>query len=115
MFWFNKVLATSVVAAATLAAGSALAAPPDKGPDAVVRVVVTYSDLDLGTTAGANTLRSRLDAAVAKVQGSVDLRDLNAMACRQRAHRKAMEMADAAIAASRTQLAFAGPRELNVG
>ena len=115
MFKFNNVLATFVVAAATLVAGGALAAPPDNGPDAPVRVVVSYGDLDLGTTAGANTLRSRLDAAVAKVQGSVDVRDLNAMACRQRAHRKAMEMADAAITAYRTQLAFAGPWELNVG
>ncbi|HEX4740223.1 MAG TPA: UrcA family protein [Caulobacteraceae bacterium] len=115
MFRFNKALATVVFAGATLIAGGALAAPPANGSDAVVRVVVTYGDLDLGTAAGANTLRSRLDAAVAKVQGSVDVRDLNAMACRQRAHRKAMQMADAAIAAYRTQLAFAGPLELNVG
>lgn len=115
MFKFNNVLATSIVAAATLIAGGALAAPADNGPGAQVRVVVTYGDLDLGTTAGVNTLRSRLDAAVARVQGLVDVRDLNAMACRQRAHRKAMQMADAAIAAYRAQLAFAGPWELNVG
>jgi UrcA family protein len=114
MFRFNKVLATFVFCAATQVASGVLAATPDSGPNAV-RVVVAYGDLDLGTTAGANTLRSRLDAAVAKVQGPVDVRDLNAMACRQRAHRKAMEMADAAIAAYRTQLAFAGPWQLNVG
>lgn len=115
MFRFNKVLATFVFCAATQIASGALAAAVDNGPNAPSRVVVSYGDLDLGTTAGASTLRSRLDAAIDKVEGPVDVRDLNAMACRQRAHRKAMEMADAAIAAYRAQLAFAGPWLLNVG
>ena len=115
MFRFNKVLAAFVVAGATLIGGGALAQPMDNGSDAVVRVVVQYGDLDLNTAAGVRTLRARLDAAIDKVHGWTDVRDLNAMACRQRAHRKAMEMADAAVAATRTQLAFAGPRVLNVG
>jgi UrcA family protein len=111
---FNNVLAALVVAMTTGAAGGALA-QPDNATPAPVKVVVTYSDLDLGTTEGANTLRARLDAAVSKVEGPYDVRDLKAQSVCQRDHRKAMQIADAMIAAYRTKLVFEGPWSLDLG
>jgi UrcA family protein len=111
---FNKVLAAFVFAAATGVGGSALAAQ-EITTDGPVQVVVNYSDLDLGTTEGANALRARLNSAVTQVEGPVDVRDLKAEAICQRDHRKAMEMADAVIASSRTTLAVAGHWRLHLG
>jgi len=115
MMRFNKILAPLAVAAATVAAGAALATPTNDGNDTTVRAVVSYGDLNLGTAQGASILRSRLDWAVTHVEGWADVRDLKAQAARQRCHRKAMEMADALIAASRANIAFAGPTVLNIG
>jgi UrcA family protein len=115
MLRFNKILAALAVAAATGIAGAALATPVNDGPDTTVRAVVSFGDLDLGTATGANTLRSRLDWAVTHVEGWADVRDLKAQCARQQAHRKAMQMADALIAAHRANIAFAGPTWLNVG
>jgi UrcA family protein len=115
MLRFNKFLAPLVVAAATVTAGAALATPTNDGNDTTVRAVVSYGDLNLGTAEGAAMLRSRLDWAVSHVEGWADMRDLKAQAARQRCHRRAMEMADALIAAQRANIAFAGPTVLNVG
>jgi UrcA family protein len=110
----NNVLAAFVVAMATGVAGSALAAQEitTNGP---VKVVVNYSDLDLGTTEGADALRARLNAAVTQVEGPVDVRDLKAESICQRDHRKAMQIADAMIAAYRTKLAMEGTWRLDLG
>jgi UrcA family protein len=115
MFKFNKVLATFVFCAATQGAAGALAAQPDNGSEAPMQIVVPYGDLDLGSAAGAHTLRVRLDAALAKVEGPVDVRDLSAEARCARAHREAMAMVDAVIAAQRMNIAYAGPLRVNVG
>jgi UrcA family protein len=114
MLKLKNIVAALAFAAMTQVAGSAVASPADDTLGASPRVVVSYSDLDLGTDAGAKALRSRLDAAIDRVEGSADLRDLDAQAARQKAHAKAMQMADAVIAAHRTNLAFAGQVQLNV-
>ncbi|MBV8681740.1 MAG: UrcA family protein [Caulobacteraceae bacterium] len=116
MLRFSKILATSVVAAATLVTGAAMANPVNVvGRDTPVRVVVTYGDLNLGTDEGVRTLRQRLNWAVRYVEGWTDKRDLKAQAVCQRDHRHAMQMADAIVAAQRNNLAFAGPTVLDLG
>lgn len=112
---FTKILATLIFAAATQIAGVAAAAPADIGQEGPARVVVPYGDLNLDTARGVQTLRARLNAAVDRVGGSVDVRDLAGQAASRRAHRQAMEMADALLAAHRANLAFAGPTQLRIG
>lgn len=117
MLRFSNFLAPLVVAAAATAiTGGALANPVEVvGRDGPARVVVSYSDLNLGTAEGVRTLRQRLDWAVRYVEGYADQRDLKAQAICQNDHRQAMQMADALVAAQRNNIALAGPTVLNLG
>ena len=102
---FVLPVVTSLALSCTLAATPALA---DRRGD---RVTVRTADLDLATAAGARTLRTRIDRAVASLCGDVDQRDLRAMAwrdrCRATAMADAMPQMQVALAAAQGGRAYA--------
>ena len=80
---------------------SSIAAAPAAAQDA--RVLISYSDLDLATTAGAQALGARLEAGVKAVCQRPDIRDLKSMAAWDRCK-------DAAMTSANEQLARQGAR-----
>jgi len=103
-----KRLVTSAALAAGLAlAQTAIAAtqPADLQPR---QAVVNYDDLNLGTTAGADVVRRRIDAAARSVCGPApDLRDLADSsafaACMSQAQASAKVQLSAAVARTRLE------------
>lgn len=89
------------IASAVAVALSSIAAAPAAAQDS--QIVVSYSDLDLTTTAGVQTLDQRLEAGVKAVCGRPDVRDLKSgiayTQCR-----------DAAMTSAHEQLARQGAR-----
>ena len=93
----NKLAITSAVAVAL----SSIAAAPVAAQDA--QVAITYGDLDLSTTAGAQALGERLEAGVRAVCDRPDIRDLRSMAAWE-------QCKDAAMTSANEQLARQGAR-----
>lgn len=86
-------------AAATCAAfSSAFAAVPAGDDVEVRRYAVRYADLDLATTAGRQTLDRRISAAVERVCGSAEMRDLAAMAAVRQCRHAALKGAQPQLA-----------------
>jgi UrcA family protein len=73
--------------------------PAQASEMAVSSITVVYSDLDLGTEAGARTLYRRLKMAANHVCGSVDHRDLNRDRIWQQCHDQALDDAVAHVGA----------------
>ena len=97
MFKLGMAVAALLAIAAPLAA---TAHPAGGSSDDTTCVVVRYDDLNLATREGAQALRDRVDHAAMLIVGSVDLRDLQAVAEQRRARAAALETANAIIAAS---------------
>ena len=93
----NKLAIASAVAVAL----SSIAAAPVAAQDA--QVAITYGDLDLSTTAGAQALGERLEAGVKAVCDRPDIRDLRSMAAWE-------QCKDAAMTSANEQLARQGAR-----
>ena len=93
----NKLAIASAVAVAL----SSIAAAPVAAQE--TRVAITYGDLDLGTTAGAQALGERLEAGVRTVCARPDIRDLKSMGAWERCK-------DAAMTSANEQLARQGAR-----
>jgi len=89
------------VASAFAVALSSIAAAPAVAQES--RVVVSYGDLDLNTTAGVRTLSQRLDAGVKAVCGRPDARDVKSGAAYAQCR-------DAAMLSVNEQLARQGAR-----
>ena len=93
----NKLAIASAVAVAL----SSIAAAPVAAQDA--QVAITYGDLDLSTTAGAQALSERLEAGVKAACDRPDIRDLKSMAAWE-------QCKDAAMTSANEQLARQGAR-----
>ena len=93
----NKLAIASAVAVAL----SSIAAAPVAAQDA--QVAITYGDLDLNTTAGAQALGERLEAGVKAVCDRPDIRDLKSMLAWE-------QCKDAAMTSANEQLARQGAR-----
>lgn len=89
------------IASAVAVALSSIAAAPAVAQDS--RIVVSYGDLDLNTTAGVQTLDQRLEAGVKAVCGRPDVRDLKSGVAYE-------QCKDAAMNAAHEQLARQGAR-----
>lgn len=93
--------------AAGLLATAAAAMPDEQVPT----LTVPYSDLDLTTDGGVNTLRSRLRVASRLVCGDLDIRRLDLAgpveACRDQAVTHAMAQMEVRVAAARSGRTFA--------
>jgi len=92
----NKLAIASAVAVAL----SSIAAAPAVAQDTVA---VSYGDLDLATTAGAEALGERLEAGVKAVCDRPDIRDLKSMLAWE-------QCKDAAMTSANEQLARQGAR-----
>ena len=88
-----------------LASAPALARPEAQG------AVVRLADLNLATAAGEQALHGRINRAVDRVCGEVDLRDLRAMsakqACRTATLAKVTPQVEVAIADARSGKSYA--------
>ena len=93
----NKLAIASAVAVAL----SSIAAAPVAAQDA--RIAISYADLDLNTTTGAQALGERLEAGVKAVCDRPDIRDLRSMAAWE-------QCKDAAMTSANEQLARQGAR-----
>jgi UrcA family protein len=93
----NKLAIASAVAVAL----STIAAAPVAAQDA--QVAISYTDLDLATSAGAQALGARLEAGVRTVCDRPDMRDLKSMAAWE-------QCKDAAMTSANEQLARQGAR-----
>ena len=93
----NKLAIASAVAVAL----SSIAAAPVAAQDS--QNAISYSDLDLATTAGAQALGQRLEAGVKAVCDRPDIRDLKSM-------RAYEQCKDAAMTSANEQLARQGAR-----
>lgn len=93
----NKLAIASAVAVAL----SSIAAAPAAAQD--TQIVISYSDLDLATTAGAQALGQRLEAGVKAVCERPDIRDLKSMVAFE-------QCKDAAMNSANEQLARQGAR-----
>lgn len=105
----RTILTTITLAAAAASICTAPALAQD-----LVSIKVSYSDLNLSSTAGAAVLQRRIDAAVTQICGRADNRDLQQRAmvsqCRQEVSVGAEEQGRQAIAKAReTVLASAPP------
>ena len=88
-------------ASAVAVALSSIAAAPAVAQE--TQVVVTYADLDIATTAGAQALGQRLEAGVETVCDRPDIRDLKSMLAYE-------QCKDAAMTSVNEQLARQGAR-----
>jgi UrcA family protein len=93
----NKLAIASAVAVAL----TSIAAAPAVAQDA--QVAISYADLDLTTTAGAQVLGERLEAGVKAVCDRPDIRDLKSMLAWE-------QCKDAAMTSANEQLARQGAR-----
>ena len=115
MFRTNRVAALIGIYAVAMGA-SASARTTNVTPTAQVSVVVTYSDLDLTTDAGARTLRERFDGAVTRIKGeNVEAFGSQANVEREAAHRIALAAANAVIKAQRDAAAPVAPTSVSLG
>ena len=89
------------IASAVAVALSSIAAAPAAAQEA--QVAISYGDLDLSTTAGAQALGARLEAGVKAVCDRPDIRDLKSMAAWE-------QCKDAALTQANEQLARQGAR-----
>jgi len=101
--WHGSMLAALTACMAMGLAGMAHAATPDAAPS----VTVSYSDLNLASAKGIDTLYARVAAAAQQVcaPGGVDIRDLQAFAieraCVNQAIANALrDLPDARVASS---------------
>jgi len=88
----NKLAIASAVAVAL----SSIAATPAAAQE--TQLVVSYGDLDLTTTAGAQVLGLRLEAGVKAVCDRPDIRDLKSMLAYEQCKDEAMNSANAQLA-----------------
>jgi UrcA family protein len=88
--------------------GAGLAPLPDSGRQ-VKSLTVSFGDLDLGNTAGVNTLYARLRSAARRVCGTADLRNLRAVADVKRCRAEALDDAVARIDHPRLTALHRGP------
>jgi UrcA family protein len=93
----NKLAIASAVAVAL----SSIAAAPAVAQES--QIVVSYSDLDLNTTAGVQVLDQRLEAGVKAVCARPDIRNLKSMVAFE-------QCKDAAMTSAHEQLAQKGAR-----
>jgi len=88
----------AALAAVTLIAGPALAAPAQANDEAPRRAAVSYADLNLNTETGKTILVARIQRAAEAVCGpEPDSRDLARQAPYQRCMKQSVEAAVAAI------------------
>lgn len=84
------------IASAVAVALSSIAAAPVAAQD--TQLVVSYSDLDLNTTAGVQTLDQRLEAGVKAVCGSPEIRNLKSTLAFEQCRDAAMNSAHEQLA-----------------
>ncbi len=102
----------AALALASTAACVGLAAPAFAQD--LISIQVSYSDLNLASTAGAAVLQRRIEAAIDQICGQADIRDLQQRAavvqCRREVSSGADEQSRQAVAKARqTVLASAPP------
>jgi UrcA family protein len=104
-----------ILTALTLAA--AVCATPALAQD-VVSIKVSYSDLNLNSTAGAAILQRRIDAAVAQICGTVDTFDLRRSAlvaqCRREVSAAPYDQSRQAVAKARQTVLASAPQSATV-
>ena len=95
----NKLAIASAVAVAL----TSIAAAPAVAQDA--RVAISYADLDLSTTTGAQVLGDRLEAGVKAVCDRPDMRDLKSMVAWEQCKEAAMTSANEQLAQQGARIA----------
>ena len=113
----NMKIAAVVIGIYVAAMGSSAIAEASNGASAgQVKVIVNYSDLDLATGAGAQTLRERFEDAVTRIKGEdTDAFGSESSMARAAARRVAMAAADAVIKARCDTAATAAPTMVSLG